>query len=527
MTTRTRLLFAAAAALVLLAACSDETPTEPPDGSSDLVSGDLTAAGPGFALKVEAAGTPDRPRTGPFILHGGNLRWDDGMGALAVDLRLENAGRGTHPEPVGLTFTRLIPDSVRVLDADNGLEGPGAAIAFGFANDDAMWTPGEISLPRTVHFAAREGHAVAFGARLDVGDGPLAGSISGLVWNDVDKDGVRDDGEPPLAGVAVLLLRPDCDGNAAARNGDEDRDGDDDCDDPDHERDHLLWTRTGPDGRYAFTGLAAGLHTVRAAPMPPAGFTTDPELHVLLVAVDGGVSSFEHADFGLAVPLGGLLEVRAEADAAVRTDLPERRNDNTGCEPVIAVGRGRDGAPDRIRGLLRFALPDTAPLDVVSARLVLQVDRFRDGTGQVYDLDVNAVVDSDSLTPWVEGNGSEFPDGSDGCVWVDDAYGVAWVGAGDGGDANNTTQPDFAPEAAASAIVAQDGMGPSGLVSFDVTRLVRAWLDGSLPNHGVFVRDTSAPGDFRSLWFVSREGERAGWGRGPRLMIQYGEMPPD
>lgn len=530
---------------LLLPACSDESPTGmAPTGGAEVVSGDLRPAGPDFSLELESAGLPGRPFAGPFVLLGQNLRWVPEQGALAVDLSVRNAGDEVLPEPVGLVFTSLIPASVRVLDADNGLEGPGAAIVFGFANDDALWTPGEVSFPRTVHFAVPEGVAMAFAARLELGAGPMSGRIAGIVWHDANRNGVRDRGEAGLPGVTVLLVRPSLLADDQAKQEDHDLDDgdDDDCEGGDcggggdggwsvggDDPDVLRFAVTDADGGYAFAGLPAGFYTLRAVPMPPAQPTTPAELHVLLATLpDGTVSSFTQADFGffLTEP-AALVELAPAADTTVRADLPERTNDNYGCDPFVAVGRGRAGEPDRIRGLLRFDLPQFfREVTVVRATLEGPVARFRDGSGQTYRLGVHAVVAGDPPTPWIEGNGSEHVDIGAGCEGVDAAFGVAWFGQGDGGDDNNQTQPRFLAEPVAVARVVQDAMPPLLPVQWDVTALVQGWFSGRLPNAGVVIRDLDEGGEFRSLWFASREGEEAGMGRALRLVVEFADVPP-
>ena len=75
-------------------------------------------------------------------------------------------------------------------------------------------------------------------------------SLGNLVWNDIDRDGLHDTGEPGLAGVAVRLL---------AANGVT-----------------LLATETtDANGQYLFTGLDAGRYAVEIT--LPAGFTSSPD----------------------------------------------------------------------------------------------------------------------------------------------------------------------------------------------------------------------------------------------------------
>jgi len=505
------------AALLLAAGCSQD-PSVTPQGADIglIVSGDITGSGSDFSIRIEAAGTTDAPLPGPFILHGRNLTSVPGTSHVSVDLSVTNAGATTYAEPVALTFINLMPAGVRVLDADNGVEGPGATIVFGFANDDARWTPGEESLPRTVTFATEDGGALAFNARIDIGPSWASGRIGGVVWGDANRNGVMDPDETGLPGVNVLLA-PGDDDPVVGPTGDVDT------------RRFLRSTMTGADGTYAFEQLPAGFYTVEARPMPPAEPTTPRQTFVLLTVLDGGVSHFDHADFGFALgDTTGAMDLLPVADTTVRADVDSRMNDNYGCDAYVAVGRGREGQPDRIRGLVQFALPVFFREQVlVSATLVGQVARFRDGVGQTYSLAVNAVVPTDSLTPWIEGDGYEYSEGNiSGCEWVDAAYGVAWRGAGDGGDANNQTQPDFDPEPAAVAMVYQDSMAPVNIASWDVTDLVRGWYDGSIPNLGLVIRDVSEPGAFRSLWFASKEGEEAHLGRALRLVLVFADAPP-
>ena len=72
------------------------------------------------------------------------------------------------------------------------------------------------------------------------GTTPQKASLGDFVFNDLDQDGVQDDGEPGLAGLEVMLLNP----------------GDDNaCEDGDSE---LATTTTGEDGRYTFNDLTPG-----------------------------------------------------------------------------------------------------------------------------------------------------------------------------------------------------------------------------------------------------------------------------
>jgi hypothetical protein len=230
-------------------------------------------------------------------------------------------------------------------------------------------------------------------------------------------------------------------------------------------------------------------------------------------------------------PSHALLTIPDEADAFVRTDLSIRANDNYGLSQYLIVGTGRepDGEPDAMRSFIRFDLSDlSAP--IARAILAMNVATYDNGTpDSVYQIDVHRVLPAQPLTPWNEGNGYEGPNSSligapPAAVWVDEAHGIAWSGAGDNPDAdaaNNTTQPPFDPQRVATAVVHQNTDGPGTLIEWDVTDLVNLWISGE-PNEGMVLRDTTTDGTFRGVVFWSREGllyDFAGAQAGPRLLI--------
>ncbi|MND57995.1 Serine-aspartate repeat-containing protein D precursor [compost metagenome] len=69
--------------------------------------------------------------------------------------------------------------------------------------------------------------------------GERTGSLSGLVYNDTNNNGVRDANEPVIGGVTVVLTGTDARGETVTRT-----------------------TVTGPDGSYRFTDLPGGTYTV-------------------------------------------------------------------------------------------------------------------------------------------------------------------------------------------------------------------------------------------------------------------------
>ncbi len=285
------------ATLITAAGCSDDS-TAPVDTSSNaagLLQGEIGKAD--FELTLGATGDDRNHRRceGPFVLRGFNMHYEDSLSALVVDLTITNRSRFAYNEPVGLTFVKLLPEGVTVLNPDNGINGVGAAITFAFANDDAKWTPDETSLPRTVQFGVEKGKAVAFAARLDVGEPLDGGSISGRVWFDADEDGEVDSLETGVPGQLIVLSKISEEDTTVT--------------------DSRRFTRTGPRGGYAFRHLPAGVFVVRRAPNNYTTPTTSDELTVLLTESDGDVSDFAGADFGVLVkrpdpfPLGAFAEV--------------------------------------------------------------------------------------------------------------------------------------------------------------------------------------------------------------------------
>jgi len=266
-------------AMWLLPACSDDAAKPPAStGGDGTIHGQIHDSD--FEFEV-TNGQPGDPFAGPFLLRGHNLHYNDDMSALVVDLTVVNRGVVSQHEPIGLTFIKLDPDEVTVLNPDNDVHDDGAAIVFHFANDDGLWTPAEESLPRTVEFGVSKGTAIAFVARIDLGASTGDGVIAGRVWDDENKDGVMDASEGGLGGVGVYL-HPFTNGIVDPRL--------------------IRATTTDSDGKYAFDGLWAGGYEISIAPSTVTLFPTTPTgIHVLLTDSDGGVSSYLNANFG-AVP---------------------------------------------------------------------------------------------------------------------------------------------------------------------------------------------------------------------------------
>lgn len=231
--------------------------------------------------------------------------------------------------------------------------------------------------------------------------------------------------------------------------------------------------------------------------------------------------------------LAAAVDIVASADTYVRTDLDVRRDDNYGMQGFLHVGtsRGGGGIPfggaDAERVLIRFDLGAlTEP--VAHAELQLTVGGpgyYPNPPSTTFTVDVHRILSAPPLTPWVEGNGFEGPEGSGppGSVFVNEAFGVAWAGAGDNPDPfaqNNTTQPPFDPVPAARALIVQGRDAPGMRIRWDLTTLVNDWIVGT-PNEGIVLRDPTTSVTFREVYLGSREGIEPGYPRvpGPTLVI--------
>lgn len=281
-------------ALVVLGCSDDPVTQKDPVDDSGLVRGEVNPDVGEFSFTVATADGATGALSGPFVIHGRNIHYDEGLGALVADLSVVNHSRASFPEPVGLTFLSLRPEGVEVLNPDNNVHGDGAAIVFEFANDDLLWTPGEESFPRPVHFKTERGGAVAFTARIDIGLPIEGGSIGGIVWHDANRDGAIDPGEGGIGGVEIFMTRENEEGSTIPEI--------------------LYRTLTDRDGMYRFDRLRAGFYTVTKAYNPRLEPTTPTVIQVILVEENGQVSDFLAANFGCVVrepppPDSTLVEV--------------------------------------------------------------------------------------------------------------------------------------------------------------------------------------------------------------------------
>jgi hypothetical protein len=286
------------------------------------VQGGINPGDTSFEIVIPTAGTAQHPFTGPFILRGDGIHYDNGIGALVVDLTIKNTSPNSYPLPIKLEFITLLPPNVRILNPSNGIHGPGAMIQFEFADRDLAWTPGETSLPRRVQFGINPGVSIGFAVRLHVGPAPDRGTISGVVWHDANENGVRDVDEPGLEGRGVLLAHADSLLDCVPPT---------DCPVIQH-------ATTGPDGRYAFDGLDGGFYLLMLVRDRCSNPTTPPEIQALR-RLRGQAAAH-------------LLWIRQRRLLRRRKFLGERER---GSRPGLAAGGDRRRRRTRARAAPRLA----------------------------------------------------------------------------------------------------------------------------------------------------------------------------
>jgi PKD repeat protein len=110
-------------------------------------------------------------------------------------------------------------------------------------------------------------------------------AITGMKFEDIDEDGVKDDGEPGMGGFTIFL----------------DLDADGELDD------NEVRTITGTDGTYELAGITAGTHRVAEAPKPGWRQSFPAESFYVIELLDGETaSSTDFGNFGVPAPTAGF-----------------------------------------------------------------------------------------------------------------------------------------------------------------------------------------------------------------------------
>jgi hypothetical protein len=273
-------LFLILAAIFVIGGCSSQDDPTLPENlgqqASAVIRGEISNDLLDFEIVAKVGDGEGDPLPGDLLIRGRNMAYDSDLGVVTVDMSVYNDSEADLAERVGMTFMQFMPDDVTILNSDNDMNGAGALVVFEFEDGDGNWSPGEESLARSVQFQLGSGTSFAFVARVDVGLPPEGGTIAGMVWYDANENGAIDADEPGVGGITMAL-----------------HSGDDMTVEP------LMTAVTAEDGTYSFEGQDAGYYTVVRMPLEGAVGTTPPEMAVILVEMDGIVSDFLLANFGV------------------------------------------------------------------------------------------------------------------------------------------------------------------------------------------------------------------------------------
>lgn len=338
----------------LVTRCSD--PQRPVAGSASAFEARWDNGTLEFNLDGTTAGNAD------LTLVATQLQFDAVTEVLRAEIALRNRGDRTAAGPESVVLYGFVPASVRLLDAACGAPLAAGECAIDYRSAygaDGVLAPGETSTPVVWRLQVPAGQSFAFRARLGETTG-APGTIAGVVFADVDQDGVRDLAEPGVAGVRVRV-------RAAAGSDD---------------------VRTDAQGRYAFLVTEPGIYDITADLNDGEHSTTVLPLHVTILRQAGGaLASFTQGDIGLAAgPAGPTVTVEGLAFA----DLDRDGQRDVG-EPGIAALKIRGRACDRLAktagddddfetrtdstGYYRLALPDCGGPWEVSGGSVDHSDR--------------------------------------------------------------------------------------------------------------------------------------------------------
>lgn len=198
------------AVAILLVSCNDSTSPEGPDAAR--FQGSIDPASPSFVLQRVVVQGPDGGRHAVELV-GRNLQVDAGLEQVSIDVALRNAS-GTTPlqAPAQVWVGCFAPGSVRLRNFELGRRGAGC-LSHGFRydetlGDDGILLPGETSLAKRWTFAVPGLVSFSFTAAVDFAAADT-GVITGHVFEDGNRNGIREDFEPPYPGAAVAVRTPD------------------------------------------------------------------------------------------------------------------------------------------------------------------------------------------------------------------------------------------------------------------------------------------------------------------------------
>jgi hypothetical protein len=268
---------------------------EPPTGVKDK---------PGNGGGMSGSGEIDPGATGSFLLGtvsdslfaagyvevwASNVAFDSATGMVTFDITLKNSTEWPIEPAVHFVITSINPSNIAVVDFDG--ESSDGFPFYDFSEKlgpDNILEVGETTDPVTAKFHVVHPRSFSIGFRIDLLPQLQGATIAGVVFQDNNKNGVRDrckdDNrndlcfEPGIPDITVSVDLPMIDGTTV----------------------HLI-TRTDQNGEYSFTGFQQGVYKVWVhAPDNRWEITSpNPLLVTLLQGTDGKVQDFYGANFGL------------------------------------------------------------------------------------------------------------------------------------------------------------------------------------------------------------------------------------
>ncbi len=266
--------------------CSDSTSPGDP-GPSGVGSID---PGAGSFLLQSLEVRLSSQETARVDLVGSNLRVDPDAHTVALDVAIRNAGAQPLYAPALVYVGSFVPVAVYAENPDTvvcPIDNPSPCImGFDYSahlGDDGVLSPGETSASKEWRFFDADLVSFSFAVWAEFG-GESTAAITGNVFADTDRDGLRDPGEGPFRGRIEV----------SGPNGTE-------------------WVAVAPDGSYRASVEVAGLYMLRwddsIVCRCPWWFpeccsvcvtTPNPMQVVILSGPDGQPQSFAGADFGVA-----------------------------------------------------------------------------------------------------------------------------------------------------------------------------------------------------------------------------------
>jgi hypothetical protein len=280
-------------AALLLSGCSDSSGPGPSDSlqGGAMLSGDLDPGAGTFVLKTLTEPPPGGLEPVRVALIGSNLQIDHEAELVSLDVALRNLGEEPLYGPAMVLLDSFNPPSVTVTNADDQImpiAGPGGSPdgGYGFSytgllGGDDVLEPQETSGARTWIFHVPGLVSFSFGAHAIFSLVPDLPRIVGVVWHDLNLDGIRTRNEPNYLYPSHLIVTG-----------------------PDNEARQV---EVGPQGVFAFPVTEPGLyslHLFAGAPGPVAPIYTTPNpLEVLLPPDEEGQPvSYLTARFGVGLP---------------------------------------------------------------------------------------------------------------------------------------------------------------------------------------------------------------------------------